>query len=178
MNLILITAKGRHIPKPGDNSGFEVLKTQVKGNAIFKKQCGDYLVYVTKCIPDAEEGQPQLDKHNYIAAIVDVVESNAGAGEIDASGKYLIAHDGDLLEKNGRDWHRNGIYYEEEFKKVVLYNGVKNDPLSNRFEDKHIYIFQHEPIYKMFKKVISVIKNNFSVEQILAALDIIKKNEA
>jgi|GEM_PF-3913890 len=175
MNLILITAKGRHIPKPGDNSGFEVLETQVKGNAIFKKQCGDYLVYVTKCIPDAEEGQPQLDKHNYIAAIMDVVESNAG--EIDASGKYLIAHDGDLLEKNGRDWNRNGIYYEKEFSDVVLYNDG-TDRLCKRFEDKHIYIFQHEPIYKMFKKVISVIKNNFSAEQILAALDIIKNNEA
>lgn len=175
MNLILITAKGRHIPKPGDNSGFKVLQTQVNGNDIFKKKCGDYLVYVTKCIPDAEEGQSQLDKHNYIAAIVDVVESDAG--EIDASGKYLIAHDGDLLEKNGRDWHRNGIYYEKEFSDVVLYNDGK-DFLRNRFNDKHIYIFQHELIYKMFKKVISVIKNNFSEEQILAALDIIKNNEA
>ena len=168
MKLILITAQGRFIPKVGDNSGFEVLPTQVNGCDIFKKVCDDFLVYITKCISD--ESQPQLDKHNYLAAIVDIIGKDAG--DIDCSEKYLIAHDGDLLEFMGGKFGRNGVFSEAEFSLVDTSRG--RDLLSNRFPDKHIFIFQHEPIYKMFSKVISRVKKDFSSEQILTALDIIK----
>lgn len=171
MNLILITAKGRFIPKVGDNSGFDVISTQVDGNPVFKKQCDDFMVYVTKCI--ADESRPQLDKHNHIASILDVIEADAGI--TDSSGEYLIAHDGDLLEFVGGKFGRNGLFCEKEFSAVNTSRGVNR--LQNRLPDRHIFIFQHEPIFKMFSHVISRIKRDFSTETILVALDIIK-NEA
>lgn len=171
MNLILITAKGRFVPKVGDNSGFDIISPQVDGNPVFKKQCEDFLVYVTKCI--ADESRPQLDKHNHIASILDVVENDSGI--TDSSREFLIVHDGDLLEFVGGKFGRNGIFSEKDFSAVNTSRGENR--LRNRLPDRHIFIFQHEPIYKMFSHVISRIKRDFSKEQILVALDIIK-NEA
>lgn len=168
MFLIVITAKGRFIPKDGDNSGYEPLPIQIDGNTIFKKQCDEFLVYVTKCI--ADESQSQLYKHNYIASILDVVEEDAGP--IDIAMKYLIAHDGDLLEYIGGKYGKNGLFHKDEFCPADTESGANR--LFGRFLDNHIFVFQHEPIYTMFSEVICKIKRDFSKKQILTALSIIR----
>lgn len=166
MNLIIITTKGRFVPKEGDNSGFAVLSEQIKGNPIYKKLCDQWCVYVTKCLTD--ESMPQLDKHNHIAELLDIVEKDSNNETI--SEKYLIVHDGDLLpyKSNGNRVFREEDYPEEK----------NNNNLYNRIPNDHIYIFMHElnPVqtYRMFNQLITKIKGGLTIEHIINAQNIIK----
>ena len=170
MKLLLITAKGRFVPQQGDHSGFVCLPASADGKLIFKKQCDDCLVYVTKCIDD--ESLSPLVKQNLIADVLTIVEQDAAGTDI--TDKYIIAHDGDFLGVVPNGQGRNGIFYENELAPDNMPAAVNR--LRKRIPDKHIYLFQHEPApkdrYLMFHRVITKIKNDFSKEHVQAALDL------
>lgn len=171
MNIILITTKGRFVPKDSDNRGFsKILQTRKEDVSIFKKECDDYVVYVTKCI--ADESQSQIKKHNDISDILEIVKKDAADTYKEISKKYLIAHDGDLLEFTTGKYGRYGLFHENDFN-----NTTEENRFYKCFKEWDIYIFQHEPICKMFSQVVAYIRKDFTNEQINYALEIIK-NEA
>ena len=150
MSVLIITTKTAFLPDPDDMAGWE-LRTQECRNIYFR-QVGPHRLYITECLADA--GKKQKIKHEALAGVVRYVRQDAADAEPESL--YLIAHDKDLLKASGND---EGIYREAGVAEV-------GSSLQGLIPDGHIYIFQHVAQQDMFEKLINVLLDEISPEQI------------